>query len=361
MPTVNEKLFSESVSHAIDSTRYSNGVVRRIIAMLNKSDADIFSQIVAALDKLPAGAFSVDRLDSLLSDVRRINAAAYLQIRHGLESELKDFVEYEAGYQYQLFQTALPVSVSVASVSVQHVYSAALSRPFQVSKDGAVPLNEYLSGLEAGRAAKIRDAIRLGYIESETTDQIIRRIRGTKVLNYADGLMDASRGHIEGMVRTALNHTANHTRQAFYSANSSLVKKWMFVATLDSRVSITCASLSGKTFPIGTGPQPPRHINCRSSSAPVLASWRELGINIDELPESTRSSMDGQMPENITFSNWLRGKSAAVQDDILGSTRGKLFRSGNIEVDRFANNKGKVYSIDQLRQRDAEMFAKAKL
>ena len=359
MATVNEQLAHEAIDHSIDLTRYSNSVIRRIIALLNKTDRDLANQIAAALERLPAESFTVERLDALLQSVRQTNAVAYQQVSQLIETELKDLVQYEAAYQYQLFQSTLPVQVSVAAVNVGQVYAAALARPFSISKDGAVPLNEYLKGIEANRAAKIRNAIRMGFIEGEPTDKIVRRIMGTKSLNYADGLMEESRRHVEGMVRTAVSHTADVTRQNFYAENNDLLKGWQFVATLDSRTSITCASLSGKIFPIGSGPRPPRHINCRSTSVPVVKSWKELGIDLPESKASTRASMDGQIAEDITFTKWLRSKPVSVQDDILGATRGKLFRANKIEIDKFTDSKGRVISLDQLRKKNAEMFAKA--
>ena len=358
---INEDLLDRAIDHSVDFTRYNNGVVRRIIALLNRVDKDLFEQLTAALDRLPPESFTVDRLDALLQSVRSLNESAYTALSNELGAELKDLVAFESSYQLSLFKNVLPVQVVVAAVNVEQVYAGAMARPFAVSKNGAVPLNEYLKGLELDRAVKIRNALRLGYVENQTIDQMVRRIKGTRALRYADGLMDESRRHVEGMVRTATNHVANFTRQRFYEANSDLVKKWMFVATLDSRTSITCASLSGKTFPIGQGPQPPRHINCRSTSSPILPSWKELGVDLEEIPPSTRSSMDGQIPEDITFTKWLRGKSAAVQDDILGATRGKLFRANKIEVDRFTNNKGAVLTLEQLRKKHAEMFENAGL
>jgi len=360
MATVNEKLLRFSIDHQINLQRYSNGVVRRMIAILNKSDDKLTTELLSALQRLPAESFTVKRLESLLKDVRTLNTKAYEAVGKSLEGDLSGLVESEAEFQKELFETVLPVELSVASIDAEKVYTAAMARPFQISKDRAVPMTGYLDGLSADRAGRIRDAVRLGYINGETTDQIIRSIRGTKTQNYADGLMEAPRHHIEGMVRTAINHMSNFTAQRFYEANSELIKGWQFVATLDGRTSITCASLSGKIFPIGSGPMPPRHTNCRSTSVPVTKSWRELGFDIDEF-KSTRSSMDGQIPDDITFTEWLRSKPSSFQDDILGSTRGKLFRSNEIEVNKFTNNKGKVYSIDELRKRNKELFQKAGL
>lgn len=356
MPSVNEQLQDSAIGHAIDFTRYSNGVVKRLIALLNRSDADIFAKIQLALERLPAESFTVERLDMLLQDVRRINEAAYLQLRHGLEGELRELVTYEASYQMQLFQSALPVQLSVAAVSVDQVYSAALARPMQNRL-----LSEWAKGMEADKMIRIRDALRMGYVEGETISQMVQRIRGTRAKGYEDGIIQTDRRNCEAIVRTAISHTANHTRQKFYEENESLIKALAWVSTLDSRTSSVCQARDGKQFPLNSGPRPPAHFNCRSTMVPVLRSWRELGIDIDELPESTRSSMDGQIPETTTYQTWLKGKPASFQDDILGKTKGALFRRGDLPLDRFVDKAGKEYTLDQLREKNAAAFAKAGL
>lgn len=358
METVNEELLHFVVDHAIDLQRYSNGAVRRMITILNKSDDKLTLDILNALERLPRESFTVQRLSNLLKDVMATNAAAYKSLKTGIESDLRDLSKVEAEYQADLFKAVLPGSLSVSSIDPEQVYTAAMARPFQVSKNGAVPMAGYLENLSADRAERIQSAIRLGYVNGETIDQMVRTIRGTKTSNYADGLMEAPRHYVEGMVRTAINHISNFTSERFYEANSGMIKGWQFVATLDGRTTITCASLSGKVFPIGKGPKPPLHIGCRSTTVPVTKSWRELGIDIEEF-KSTRASMDGQIAEDISFTQWLRSKPASFQDDILGATRGKLFRANEIEVDKFTNNKGKVYTIEELRRKNKELFEKA--
>jgi hypothetical protein len=68
--------------------------------------------------------------------------------------------------------------------------------------------------------------------------------------------------------------------------------------------------------------------------------------------------MDGQVPEAETYQTWLKKKSAAFQDEILGPTRGKLFREG-LSLDRFVDQSGKEYTLKQLRSKDSTMFRKA--
>ncbi len=99
--------------------------------------------------------------------------------------------------------------------------------------------------------------------------------------------------------------------------------------------------------------------NCRSTTVPVTVSYEELGVKAGPAPASTRASMNGQVPDSLTYGDWLRNQSAAVQDDALGPTRGKLFREGGLAVDRFVNDEGRTLTLDELRKRDAAAFKKA--
>ena len=356
MQTVNAQLLDAAISHQIDIEHYSNGVVRRIIALLNRVDSDLFAQIQRVLDDMEGQTFTVQRLEKLLESVRALNAQAYESIGKELAGELKALTEYEVGYQHQLFSSVLPVQVSVVSVPPKQVYAAAMARPFQ----GRM-LREWLDGLEESRAAKVRDAIRIGYVEGETNQQIITRIRGTKALNYADGLLDISRRDAEAIVRTSVAHTANYSRQHFMEANTDIIKGVKWIATLDSRTTPVCRARDGKIYPVDSGPRPPAHIRCRSSISPVTKSWKELGIDLPEKDVGTRASMDGHVPGDMNYADWLAKKPAAFQDEVLGATRGRLFRDGKMPLTSFVNNAGREYTLDELRKRDAAAFKRAGL
>lgn len=49
----------------------------------------------------------------------------------------------------------------------------------------------------------------VGMVASESTDQIVARIRGTKANKYSDGILDISRNSAQTMVRTSVNHVSN--------------------------------------------------------------------------------------------------------------------------------------------------------
>lgn len=372
MSSVNEQLRDADIGHQVDMQQYANGVVRKMLALLNRVDADLFAQLSAALERLPAESFTVERLQQLLVSVRELNAQAYRALYQELGDELSDLVEYEAGYQLELFRSVIPAQiiaqVDVATVSAEQVYAAAMARPFQ----GRL-LAEWAQSIEADRMARIRDAVRMGYVEQQTVSQIVQRIRGTRARGYSDGIVEIDRRHAEAVVRTAISHTAAFTRNRFLEANGDIIKAVVWTSTLDSRTSEGCRLRDGLQYtpgehkPIGhkvpwlSGPGA-LHWNCRSTSVPVTKSWAELGgVDIGEFNPATRASMDGQVPAETTFAEWIKKQPAGRQDEILGPTRGKLMRDGKLTLDRFYNEKGRALTLEEMRKRDAAAFAAAGL
>lgn len=369
MPSVNDLLLDSAIQHQIDLGRYETNIVRRMVAILNRTDARLFAELTARLETMDAASFSIERLESMLGSVRAINAQAYAQVGQELRQELRDFVEYEASYQRQVLTSVLPVEVHVAAVSVEQVYAAALARPFQ-----GVLLREVLADLETGKARKIRQTVAQGFVENRTTDQIIRDLRGTKARAYADGLMEGTRREIAAVTRTALGHMAGFVQDRTTEANADLIKAVKWSATLDLRTSSPCRARDGKLYtpvdhkPIGHslpwGSGPSRfHWNCRSAQAYVLKSNKELGIAAPEvvMPNGTRASMDGQLTKDTTYSQWLTKQSAARQDQVLGVARGKLLRQGGLKPEEMYGPKGAYLTLDQLREKDGAAFRRAGL
>lgn len=75
-----------------------------------------------------------------------------------------------------------------------------------------------------------------------------------------------------------------------------------------------------------------------------------MGIDIDESPAGTRASLNGQVPGDTSYEEWLRGQPAHVQDEILGPGRADVFRSGGVEFSRFVDDRGRPVSVEQLRR-----------
>jgi SPP1 gp7 family putative phage head morphogenesis protein len=353
MPTANEVIRDLEIRHQVGVHRLSSGVLRTLIRILDAADADIVAELLKRGVALE-GSFTSKRLEALLAAIRDINHEAHVTVGRDLRQELRDIVRYEASFQKRMLETAIPIQWDIVTPTAEVLDAVVTSRPFQ----GRL-LKDWLTELEAGKANRVRNAVRLGVVQGETVDQIVRRVRGTAALNYKDGAMEIGRRGAEAMVRTAVSHTTTAARDTLFEANADIIASEMWTSTLDTRTCPSCQALDGQKFEIGKGPKTPLHIGCRCIRVPVTKSWRELGIDIDDLPAGTRASMNGQVPASMRYDEWLRTQSWDAQDEALGPTRAALFRDGGLTVDRFTGRDGDHLTLDELRRRENAAFEKA--
>jgi hypothetical protein len=71
--------------------------------------------------------------------------------------------------------------------------------------------------------------------------------------------------------------------------------------------------------------------------------------------------MDGQVPADLTYADWLKKQPHSVVEEVLGADRAALYRTGGLDVERFVDDKGKVLTLDQLKKQDAAAFELAGL
>lgn len=370
MATSNEKLRDESLAHAIWVSRYSTGVANRMIKILNESDAELTARLLMAMDTLDADSFTVTRLEALLASVRETNREAVQAMYAGLSSELQGLAQHEAGFQLSLFQFAIPDDVltihPLVGISPDAVYAAAMARPFQ----GRL-LSEWADNLEADRMTRISNTVRQGFLLGDTHEQIARKVRGHANRGYQDGALQMSRANAGSIAKTAVGHLAATARKSFADANDDILKGKQWLSTLDNRTSKDCRVRDRLKYTLDNKPighkvpylQGPGKIHwcCRSVETYLLKSSDELGIKVGEVKDSSRASMDGQVPSETTYQGWFSRQSFTRQTEIVGITRARLIRDGGMSPDEFYNDRGEWLTLEQLRERDEQPFIDAGL
>lgn len=342
MASANEQLLNKLVAHEIDVLGYGNALSKKVINILNKSDVTIFEKLRRILDEIPAGELNVKKLDKLMQTVFKSNSAAYSTAQNTIETELQDFTKQEVTYHKDMIEKVAPVQLK--TVSPEQVFSAGMAQPFQ----GQL-LSEFFSKLSQQKQTMINDAVRMGVIEGKTTNDIVKAIRGSRELDYKDGMLAITRRNADSVVLTAVGHFQNVAQEALYEANDDIIKGYRYTATLDTRTTELCASRDGNFYRIGSAkPAIPAHYRCRSRYVPVLKSFKELGLDAQEFNASTRASMDGQVPDKITYQEWLTNQSETRQDKVLGKQKAELFRSGQLTLDKFVSPTGHVYTLNEL-------------
>lgn len=119
-----------------------------------------------------ADTYSARRLASLLAGVRDLNQQAYEPVNAALTRELTRYVEYETGYQLDLFSSIIPKQilkhVPLQSIAAEQVYAfssgAALSGRL---------LKEWSQKLELDRLDKITNAVRSGFLQAKRWSRLL--------------------------------------------------------------------------------------------------------------------------------------------------------------------------------------------
>ena len=225
-------------------------------------------------------------------------------------------------------------------------------------------LEPWLQGWTDDSIEYVNGVIQQGYYQGKNTAEIVRSLRGTSKMRGQDGTLAQIDRANTVLVRTAVQHSAQVARETFFKANDDIVLGLEWVSTLDSRVTIQCASLDGKRFPLDSGPRPPLHPQCRSTTIAVLDPAFDM---LDEGATRASKGADGgeQVSASQNYYEWLKTQPDAFQDVALGPTRGELFRKGGLSAERFAElNLGKNFeplTLEQMKALEPVAFARAGL
>lgn len=316
--------YDATVRHLVYVERYKADLARRIVAMVATLTDDVYGLVsTSELESL-----TPRQISKLLRQVEAMVATGYEPITEAVNAAVRDFGEYEAEWQSDMLaRTGVVADLAVPSTA--DLWAAANARPFE----GKL-LADWLADADTNAADRVVRAIRQGYVDGTGSLEIAREIRGTKTRK---GIMDISKNGAAAMARTAIANTAVVAKEQSYKSRRS-IQEVQWVSVLDHRTTPICQARDGNIYPKGEGPRPPAHIGCRSTIIPVTRGNKEA------------------LKDRETYQDWLERQSAAVQNDILGPTRGKLYREGGYTVDRFVDKSGQEYTLDQLRAKDAATF-----
>lgn len=355
--SVNEEIFDRLTRRQISLTRLAAGTSEYLTGVLNRSDP----KIASILKDLNAST-TKRQLDKALNEFRKVNIDAYLKVEREMKKALTSMSYAEAEHQKTVLKQSTPAEafrqMKPKTPSKKALREMVESQPY----NGAL-LEEHINGLEQGRYSRVRDVLRrevsAGGTDAAVQDAIMKGVMGTKAANYKDGILDYSRRSLDQKTRTLHNGVAQETRSEFYEQNDDIFDGVLWVSVLDNVTSAICQSLDGTVFPVDEGERPPAHPNCRSEVVPIVKDWEAMGLS--DLGPGTRESMTGEVPETQTYNEWLKSQSAEAQDDILGPSRGQMFRDNEWNVDRFVDDTGRKYTLDELAMQEAGQSSAADL
>lgn len=321
----------------------------------------LFNDLVAELARSDITSVGNQRakVQDLLRKIRPLIGDAFEDWRKIIRQDLAEIGSLQAAWARQTIVQSLGGAPAMGGLGIS------LSDPTQLGVnffksivdtnpfEGQV-LAEWAETQSNATLVRVRKEIQLGLANNETIDDIIRRVRGRSAGRgrFSGGAMEATTRQAEAIARTAVNDIATTAHLASYGRESEVTTTYQYVATLDSRTTLICASLDGREFAYDDpdAKRPPQHVNCRSTVAPII-DWESVGL--PEPPDGIRATQGGgRVPESWDYERWLREKPASEQDRILGPERAKLLRDG-VSLRDMVRDDGTVLTVEQLRERAA--------
>ena len=381
--------------NAIDLNRYSNSVARRVINAYNDIIIDAVDQL-RVIDDL-AAPVKAARLRSILAQLKQSLDGWAGDATELTATELQGIAQLQSEFVTDELRKAMPPgilrsNINTVEISPQFSQSVVTTDPTQLNvvtlsddlfaavngapqtfsltaAQGAtitLPNGQVVSkafrGIATSQAEQFSQVVRNGLLTGETTPSIAKRLIGSlqfgeeaktvgQIAAAGGQLTQVADNQIITLVRTSINQVANAASQQVYEGNQDITKKYRYIATLDTRTSAICRALDGREFEYGKGPMPPQHFNCRSTTVPVI-DYKAL--DIPPPPEGKRASMDGPVPGNQSYGEWLAKQPRATQADALGPGKVAYFN-------RLANKYGPTDAMAKLVRDDGSELTLAQL
>jgi len=353
------RLLADLLERGVYLERFAAKELRALLPILEQAHEEVLGKIAAT-----GGEWTQAWLAETAANIERIYNAAAEKLSGQLHLDLEPLATEEAAWTKSALETV------TGGLSVQAPAAATLWAGIKaLPAAGGSTLGQLCAALGMNNATAVTEAIQLSMAEGETIDQMVRRLRGRVIKRaswrkgedgrrhyipgvYSGGVMTLSTPQAEQLARTAAMHVGNQAREAVYAENADLVKGYQRVETLDSRTCLVCGVADGQIVKAGESrAMLPVHPGCRGVWLPVLKSWRELGIDADEIAPGTRASMDGQVSEYETWRDLLEKAGPARRVEILGPSRARLYAQG-YPLDALVKD-GRVVPLAELPKRGA--------
>lgn len=202
---------------------------------------------------------------------------------------------------------------------------------------------------------KIRDELLAGSLKGENIEQLKRRVR--------QRYKTFSRNTVDVMVRTHVQSANNHALEKVYAENRHIVHRVQWLGTLDAASCLRCAALDGREYEHNDHPHIPLHPRCRCVLLPVTRTWREMGLDRDEMKKRYRPELqdDGTYKKvQKTYTQRYNEMSPEAKRAYIGPGRYNYLEKSKLDFpDLVEHRTGRLYLIDELPdvEKAKEIFA----
>ncbi len=234
----------DQIKHRVALEKLKNSIAFDILKRFNL----IYPQLSDILISLEEKNQSV-----IIKEINKIIDKELKEIKKNIESTSVDIAKYEYQFQNALISTYTTKKVSEKVISNELAKSLVFDN-LMAGELYEKTINRFGQSLKD----EVEKSVRLGITNGMTAKQMSSQVKTN---------INIKRNQLDSITRTVTQSVVNSANEQSYKNNK--IKKYKYLAILDSRTTDRCKSLNNKIFEVGNGPIPPQHFNCRSFTIPI--------------------------------------------------------------------------------------------
>jgi SPP1 gp7 family putative phage head morphogenesis protein len=245
------------------------------------------------LKKLSGRAY-ISQMDELVTNIRHNIETLSTGYNEGLGNTLKD--AYEDGYFRTMFDAQKRAGVGVSFTTPGGKQLETAIREKWLGQN----YSDRIWADKKKLTDNIEQMLSQGFVRGRSPNDIAR--------DFADRL-NVSYSNAQRLIRTEINYISNKGSLQAYK-DTGIVKKYRYLATLDSRTSDICRELDGEVFEIKEAKVgvnlPPLHPYCRSTTVPHFDD-DDIGELIEDriARDDDGKGRSVRLGENLKFFDWV--------------------------------------------------------
>lgn len=369
-----DKALDLIIEQSVDLDRLSHTFKNKAFKLLETLEKDILKEIRTLRN---ASDFKKQRLNTLLKRIKTTMGKQYEVITAEHKVNMAEVAKIEAISTARAINTAIGASVIDLKWSQEFIETIVDGTLIFDAEQDVLWRQQYntaFNRLNDKVKQTVFEEMQKGLLSGATTDQIVKKIKGTKGARYKNGELFIKKRNAETLILTGASAVANKAAMHVYRSNDDIIKELVWISVLDRRTTEICRAHSGLHYqldgtPIGHsvpfGGGPPAHYRCRSRTAPVFEEYSKVddtrfkqslkkqGFSDEEIrgaKANMQASMDGQSPREMNYEQWLRTKSPSFQREIMGVGKWQLWKAGKLKMTDLLDNSGNPLSLEKLKK-----------
>ena len=349
--------------HNYKLDQFSDAAAKEIFKSANRARVEITRQLNYYEPTLLK--WEKARLEALGEELQHLTLATQSQIT----GQIAQTTEIAGAASYTTQNEILSFGGRVPNFHPVALSAAQLHSMVAETQVGGRLLNKWVEKtFDSNIQDSIKSELLTGMLKGESYKDMVTRFEGK--------VFDGLKNDMESLTKTYVQSANVRAMDDVMNANSDIVKGWKWNSVCENRTCIRCLSLDAQAivYKLGKGPAMPLHIRCRCFKEMVTKTFREMGVDVDEIeqayrPYTVRGTVDPitgvVIPGKIgvgggkiidtgrflgTYEDFLKIQPEMVQRQILGQNRLELWKSGKVALKDFADENGNAYLLKELQK-----------